>query len=118
MKHILPILLLSTLAASAADLSGNWPGMLQTARGVDDHNLILRQSGGALAGTIAFSKGKWDIQDAKLDGGKLTFHIALAGSVPWLLYYELQVSGDEISGTVTSKQGPFSGGKVKFKRER
>jgi hypothetical protein len=118
MKHIVLILLLSTLAASAADLSGYWPGMLQTARGVDDHNLTLRQSGGALTGTVAFSKGKWDIQDAKLEGGKLTFHIALAGSVPMVLFYDLQVNGDEIGGTVTSKQGSFPGGKVKFKRER
>jgi len=118
MKQILVLLLFSALALSAADLSGSWPGMLETAKGVDDHNLTLRQSGNTLTGTIAFSRGKWDIQNVKLDGQKLTFEIMLTGATPWVLYYDLQVTGDEITGKVSAKQGPFPGGKVKFKREK
>jgi len=118
MKQILLLLLLSAAALPAADLSGNWPGMLETARGVDDHNLTLRQSGATLTGTIAFSRGKWDIQNAKLDGQKLTFEVRLDGATPMVLYYDLQVTGDEIAGTISSKQGPFPGGEVRFKREK
>jgi len=118
MKRILMLLLFSVLALPAADLSGNWPGMLETSRAVDDHNLTLRQNGNTLTGTITFSRGKWDIRNVKLDGQKLTFEITLTGATPWVLYYELQVTGDEIAGKILSKQGPFSEGKVKFKREK
>ena len=118
LKRILMLLLFAVWALPAADLSGSWPGMLETARAVDDHNLTLRQSGNTLTGTIAFSRGKWDIQNVKLDGQKLSFEITLTGATPWVLYYELQVTGDEIAGKVSSKQGQFPGGKVKFKREK
>jgi hypothetical protein len=117
MKQLL-VLLFSVLALSAADLSGNWPGMLETARGVDDHNLTLRQSGNTLTGTIAFSRGKWDLQNVKLDGQKLTFDVTMSGASPWVLSYDLQVAGDEIAGKVSAKQGQFPGGKVRFKREK
>ena len=118
MNRILVSLVFSALALTAADLSGHWPGMLETARGVDDHNLTLQQSGNTITGTIAFSRGKWDIQNVKLEGQKLTFEITISGATPWVLYYDLLVTGDEISGKISAKQGPFSGGKVKFKREK
>jgi hypothetical protein len=118
MKQILVLLLFSVLALPAADLSGSWPGMLETSRAVDDHNLTLRQSGNTLTGTITFSRGKWDIQNVKLDGQKLTFEITLSGATSWVLYYDLRVTGEEIAGNVSSKQGQFPGGKVKFKREK
>lgn len=118
MKRILVLLLFSALALPAADLSGNWPGMLETARAVDDHNLTLRQSGNTLTGTVAFSRGKWDIQNVKLDGQKLTFEVTMSGATPWVLSYDLLVTGDEITGKISGKQGPFPGGKVKFKREK
>ena len=118
MKYVLPIIALIAFGLHAADLSGNWPGVLQTGRGVDDHNLTLRLNGQALTGSVAFSNGKWDIRNVKLDGQKLTFEIALQGSSSWVLGYELNVAGDEMTGTVKALSGSFPGGKVQFKRKK
>ncbi len=118
MRRIALVAALTALGLSGADLSGNWPGMLQTGMGVDDHNLTLRQSGPTLTGTVTFSNGKWEIRNAKLEGEKLTFEVTLTGSTPWVLMYELKVAGEEMTGTVKALDGPFPGGKVKFKRTK
>jgi hypothetical protein len=106
------------LGLCGADLSGNWPGMLQTGMGVDDHTLTLRHSSEALTGTVAFSNGKWEIRNARLEGEKLTFEVRLGGSSPWVLIYDLKVAGDEMTGAVRALDGPFPGGKLRFKRAR
>ncbi len=116
MKRIALVAALTAMGLCGADLSGNWPGMLQTGMGVDDHNLTLRHRGQALTGTVAFSNGKWEIRNTKLEGEKLTFEVRLDGSSPWVLVYELKVAGDEMTGTVKALDGPFPGGKVRFKR--
>jgi len=118
MKRILVILFLTSLALRAADLSGHWPGVLQTPRGADDHNLTLRQSGSAVTGAVTFSGKTWEIRNVNLDGQKLTFEITLSGANPLVLFYDLRVNGDEISGKLTASQGAFPGGTLKFKRER
>jgi len=118
MRYITVLLLLASMALPAADLSGNWPGTLETSRGADSHNLALSQSGAAITGTVTFSNRKWDIQNAKLDGQRLTFEVTMSGANPWVLSYDLQVSGDEITGRLSAKQGPFPGGKVRFKRAK
>ncbi len=114
MQRTLFLLLAAALVLPAADLTGNWPGTLRTDAGVDNHNLTLKQSGSAIAGTIAIGKNKWDIQEAKLEGQKLTFVVALSPTM--VLAYDLQVKGGEISGTIAAKQGRFPGGDVKFTR--
>lgn len=118
MRYCALLLLLTALVLPAADLSGDWPGTLQTAMGVDSHNLTLRQAGSAITGTVTFSNRKWEIQNARLDGQKLTFAVTLSGSNPWVLIYDLQVGADQMTGTVLAKQGPFPGGKVTFTRAR
>jgi hypothetical protein len=118
MRYIPVLLLLASMALPAADLSGNWPGTLETARGADSHNLTLSQSGGAITGTITFLNRKSDIQNVKLEGQRLTFEITMSGANPWVLAYDLQISGDEITGALSAKQGPFPGGKVRFKRAK
>lgn len=119
MKLVLLFFLLATaLCLQAADLSGNWPGIVETIRGVDTHNLTLRQSGNSITGVVSFSNRQWDIQAAKLEGQRLTFQITLSGANPWVLFYDLKVDGDEIAGKLTAKQGEFPGGKVSFKREK
>jgi hypothetical protein len=118
MKRILVFLFLCSLTLPAADLSGNWPGVLQTPRGTDDHNPTLRQSGSAIAGAVAFSGKKWEIRNVSLSGQTLTFEVPIAGATPLVLFYDLRVNGDEISGKLTARQGAFPGGTAKFRRER
>jgi hypothetical protein len=115
MRRILTLLFLAVCAVWAADLSGRWPGTLETAMGRDGHDLTLAQNGTALTGTVAFSGGKWDIRNTSLEGEKLRFEVKLDGMV---LAYDLRVSGDEMSGTVTAREGGFPGGKVGFKRSK
>ena len=116
MRRIPLLLLLAAVALPAADLTGDWPGTLQTAMGVDSHDLTLKQTGSSLTGTVTFSNRKWEIQNAKLEGQRLTFVVTLSGSNPWVLTYDLQVGTDQMSGMLLAKQGPFPGGKVTFRR--
>ena len=118
MKRTAIILLLSALVLAGADLTGHWPGMLETSRGADEHNLTLQQNGNSVTGTVAFSGKKWEIRNAKLEGRRLSFEITTSGATPWVLFYDLQVSGEEMAGSLTAKQGPFPGGKVRFRREK
>lgn len=110
------LLLLAAVALPAADLSGDWPGTLQTAMGVDTHNLTLKQAGSAITGTVSFSNRKWEIHNGKLEGRKLKFEVSLSGSNPMVLAYDLDVGTDQMTGTVMANQGPFPGGKVTFRR--
>ena len=113
MRRLLFLLISAVLTVAAADLSGKWQGTLETDRGTDQHSLALQQNGNAVTGTVAFSDGKWEIRNAKLTGTKLGFEITVGS---WVLHYDLQVSGNEISGTVKADSGPFPGGKVRFQR--
>lgn len=113
MRRLLFVLFSVVLTVAAADLSGKWPGTLETDRGTDAHSLALQQKGEVVTGTVDFSGGKFEIRKAKLTGTKLGFEITVGS---WVLRYDLQVNGNEITGTVKADSGPFPGGTVRFQR--
>lgn len=123
MKRFFFVLLLTVLSLSAADFSGRWAGELRATKSEadrpnpDTHFLVLEQNGTAVTGTAgAMRDAQFDIQNVKLNGSRLTFEITLAG--PGItVAYDLQLSGDTITGTIVSKRGPVLEGKLRFKRE-
>jgi hypothetical protein len=123
MRPVLFVLLSTVLSLSAADFSGKWAGELRKIKSeadrpdVDTHYLVLEQKGTTVTGTAgAQREAQFDIQNAKLNGSRLTFEITLEG--PGItVAYDLQLSGDTITGSIVSKRGPVLEGKLRFKRE-
>jgi hypothetical protein len=123
MKRVLLFLLLSVLGLSAADFSGRWAGELRATKSEaqrpnpDTHFLVLEQNGATVTGTAgAMREAQFDIRNVKLDGSRLTFEIMIEG--PGIrVAYDLVLSGDTITGTVVSKEGPVLEGTLSFKRE-
>ncbi len=123
MRRVLFVFLLAVLSLSAADFSGRWTGELRATKSEaqrpnpDTHYLVLEQNGKTVTGTAgAQREAQFDIQNVKLDGSRLTFEITLEG--PGItVAYDLQLSGDTITGSIVSKRGPVLEGKLRFKRE-
>ena len=78
----LVFVILSALAAFAADVSGTWSG---TAKGPDGSDFTLtfklKQDGAKLTGTSASPQGEIEISDGKVDGDKLSFNVSFNGMV-------------------------------------
>ena len=114
------LLLACAVGASAADLSGKWLGTWEgtTARGpvTESHFLDLQQKGSAITGTTGQEKGplKWDVRNAKFESGKLTFDGA-TGDLQ--LGYDLQLTGDELVGTVVAKNRPGITWKMRVRKQ-
>ncbi len=123
MRRVLFVLLLSVVGLSAADFSGKWAGELRATKSEaerpnpDTHYLVLEQNGPTVTGTAGpMRDAQFDIQNAKLDGSRLTFEITLEG--PGItVAYDLRLSGDTITGTIVSKRGPVLEGTLRFQRE-
>lgn len=123
MRRFLFVFLLTVLSLSAAGFSGKWAGELRKIKSeadrpdVDAHYLVLEQKGATVTGTAgAQREAQFDIQNVKLNGSRLTFEITLEG--PGItVAYDLQLSGDTITGSIVSKRGPVLEGKLRFKRE-
>jgi hypothetical protein len=123
MGRVLFIFLLTVLSLSAADFSGKWAGELRAIKSEadrpnpDTHYLVLQQNGTTVTGTAgAMRQAQFAIQNVKLNGSRLTFEITVEG--PGItVAYDLQLSGDTITGSIVSKRGPVLEGKLRFKRE-
>jgi hypothetical protein len=117
------VLALLSLAwtAAAADLTGKWTGTWESvgnARGTitDAHQTTLKQDGTTITGTTGpRAEVQWEIQNAKLEGNKLTFNSA-AGQLQ--LAFALEVDGDSMAGTVTATNRPGISWKMAVKREK
>ncbi len=124
MRRVLFVFLLGVLSLSAADFSGKWAGELRAIKSEadrhnpDTHFLVLEQKGTTVTGTAgAMREAQFDIENVKLSGSRLTFEITLKG--PGItVAYDLQLSGDTITGSIVSKRGPVLEGKLRFKREK
>lgn len=103
MKLLLMMAFIATAAFSlkAADLTGTWKASMETQMGKTDVALTLTP-GTPLAGKVNIADYVAPLENAKLDGDKLTFEINLEhGKVA----FDGTVAGDEIKFTVTGTQG-------------
>ena len=122
-KRMSFVLLLAVGILSAADFSGHWAGKLFKIKGgpdgpdVDDHYLVLRQTGSTVTGTAGPTRDdRFEIQNARIDGARLTFDISIP-EAGMKIAYELQQSGNALTGSMVSREGPEIQAKLRFQRE-
>jgi hypothetical protein len=98
---ILAITAMVALTLNAADLAGAWKGSMETQMG-DTEVTITIQPGATLAGKIRAGEYESPMENAKLDGNKISFEMNLEhGKVS----YEGTVTGNEMKLNVTGTQG-------------
>jgi hypothetical protein len=119
--------LLPCLAAAlmAADVSGKWTGNVEVADPTGGSTIDtkvraeLRQKADAITGTIGRQedqKGE-SIQNAKLDGKRLTFEVS-AAEADGLIKFVLTLDGDRLDGDMSgSMDGTAIAGKVHLSRQ-
>lgn len=109
-KVVLPafaVLVLATMVAYAADLTGSWKSSMETPQGTFERTFVFKQDGEKLTGKIVTQRGENEIKDGKVTGDEFEFTVEQRGrggetrSVP----YKGKVSGDTIKGTFTSPRG-------------
>lgn len=121
--YVILIILLAAALVAAAELTGQWTGSMEKVKGgpagppVEEYHLTLNQQGNSITGVIGPNGADWGIRNATLTGSKLNFETSIAGG-KFLVAFDLDISGDEITGTMQSKKGPEILGKLRFKRKR
>lgn len=98
---IIAIIAMATFSVIAADLAGTWKGSMETQMGRTEV-IITIQPGEALAGKIKAGDYEASIENAKVEGGKISFESNFA---PGTVTYEGTVAGDEMKLNVTGTQG-------------
>ena len=80
MKRMLLTLFIGSMAALAADVSGNWKATAEGPNGSIERTFVLKVEGAKLTGeTVSSFTGKSTINDGKVDGDNLTFTITMNG---------------------------------------
>jgi hypothetical protein len=84
-----------------AEVVGTWKGTMDTQMGPVE-NIITIQAGEPFAGNVKAGEFEAKIEQARLDGNKISFQITIQyGTVS----YDGTVSGDEMALTVTGTTG-------------
>ena len=109
-------LLLTSLSAFAADVSGAWICTVDSPQGQLDVTVTLKQDGDKVSGTVSSQMGDAPLTGT-VKGDDITFTMSLdAGGGPMNLTYKAKVDGDKIAGSIDlAGQGEikFSGTKKK-----
>ena len=102
MKRMLLTLFIGSMAALAADVSGNWKATADGPNGALERTFALKVDGAKLTGeTVSAFTGKSTIEDGKIDGDNVTFTIKakIQDNDVILSYKGKVISKDEIKFT-------------------
>jgi len=101
MKLLLTLMAIFALAASAADISGNWKGTAEGPNGAIERTFTFKQDGTKLTGeTVSSFTGKSAISDGKVEGDAISFSItANFQGNEMKIGYKGKVTGDTIKLT-------------------
>lgn len=101
MKLLLTLMALFALAASAADVSGNWTATAESPNGTLQRTFTFKQDGAKLTGeTNSQFTGKSVINDGKVEGDVISFSItAKFQDNEMKLSYKGKITGDTIKLT-------------------
>ena len=100
------------LAASAADITGNWKGELQTPQGKVTVSYTLKQVGETLTGTWQAAQSPTvEISEGQIKGEKLSFLVKIGANGGMTFAHEGKVKGDELELTM-KPSGEFPGATV------
>jgi hypothetical protein len=105
------VLLLATLPAAAADVTGKWTATFDTQVGQQKYTFDLKADGEKLTGKAAFERmgqtGEAELVEGKLTGDEVFFVENMdAMGTPLRIEYTGKVKGDEIA--FTRKVGDFA----------
>jgi len=98
MRRLLVSLMVFTLAALAADISGNWKATAEGPNGSMERTFVFKVEGSKVTGeTTSSMMGKSTITDGKIDGDNLSFTITanIQGN-ELKLTYKGKVTGSEL----------------------
>src|SRR5262245_95153 len=103
MHSFVRILLMATLAvaAFAAEVDGKWKATFETPNGQTMQTMFdFKGEGSNLTGTVTGRTGEAKIQDGKIDGDTITFHVVRNfNGQDFKLGYKGKLAGDEIKMT-------------------
>lgn len=108
MRRLLVTMIVLTIAAFAADISGNWKGTAEGPQGNLERTFAFKVEGTKLTGeTTSEMLGKSTIADGKIDGDNISFSITASMQGNELkLTYKGKISGNEIQLTSEMSGGP------------
>jgi hypothetical protein len=122
MKKLFSLLVLTSLALAAGELTGKWSGNFDITNSEGDTKsdvayITLKLEGTTVTGTAGPDENQqWAIKNGKLTDGKLTFHVDLedGGAID----FDLVFDGDKIKGSAqgTGHEGEKMSAKVALKR--
>lgn len=94
-------------AAWAADATGKWTWKLKFQEREIEQNLVLKQEGEKLTGTLGTGERKAEIADGKVKGDEVSFTVTRErNGQQFKTNYKGKVEGDTIKGTiVTTRDG-------------
>ena len=101
MKHLLVLVALFAIVASAADISGTWKGTADLQGQAIERTFVFKVDGSKLTGeTTSELLGKSTIEDGKIEGDNISFTITADFQGNALkMTYKGKVSGDTIKLT-------------------
>jgi len=106
MKHVIVFAMVLTLCgtAAAADITGNWSGMVATPKGDYPISFSFKVDGARVEGTMLGTDGTpFKIEGGKLEGSNVSFNVTLNYPGKTLARtYKGVISVDEIKFTVDS----------------
>jgi len=102
------LMIVCTLSAVAADVTGKWSGRVEMAPGrVMEQTIILKMDGGKLTGTVKTPSGDRQISEGKVKGDEISFVTTVtSGARKMKMLYDGKISGNEIKFQHGSERGP------------
>jgi hypothetical protein len=104
MRKLIFLLAALSLAAFAADVTGNWKASLDTPNGALEFTYVLKADGNVVTGTVQSQMGEMKIDEGKLDGDKISFSVTIENMGK--LVYKGVVKGDEMTLNFTFPGAP------------
>jgi hypothetical protein len=103
---------LLAVAASAADISGNWKGSAETPNGTIERTFVFKVDGSKLTGeTTSQFLGKSTIADGKVEADNVSFTITVKfqdNEMKVNYKGKVNAEGNEIKFTAESQNGEFT----------
>lgn len=113
-------MILITLAAFAADISGNWKATADGPNGAMERTFTFKVDGNKVTGdTTSTMLGKSTITDGKIDGDAITFTITASMQGNELkISYKGKINGKEMSLTSEVAGGAGGGQPIEWKAKK
>jgi len=113
------LLVLTSVAAWAADVTGTWTGSIPGPNGDFSLTYVFKQAGDKLTGTLSGPTDPLPIADGKVDGDKISFSVTVdMGGNAVKSSMKGTIKGEEIIISTTNDAGMDMGGDMTIKRQK